>query len=462
MPSTTSIQFVIEAPNTRWIGFGYGSSMTNTDMFTIILSGTWTITDRYSTGNSLPSADTTNHYTLSTSTGASKNTYTVSRSLNTGDAQDYSIPDGRTNMIYAYGSGTTIGYHGNGNYGALAINVDSANRVVTIEGGTIDYSTDNALIHGLILYMAWGLLSVLLIISGRYSKYFYFLRTYVHGIIGLLTLILTVIAILGFGESDRPRESINKLGNSHVKLGRAVVYWMIVAAVMGIATKASDYFSKHKTYMSYYLRYIHLTLTWLLIIYSQIVLLSGMHYFDSPVTYLFYIHLALMVFLLICSEFIFRFKLIWKYNMIVEFEDKDLPIMTEEEFIKSKDKLAIFENYVIKISGYFFDHPGGKYVLQECVGKDIGKYLNGSYSMESNMSPHTHSVIAYKILQKLAVAKLKMPESHTSLFIEKTDQSVMEDVQMNNKNFRFSSLIFRVKEKEEITPGVFRVKFHND
>lgn len=240
MPSTTSIVFKIEAPSTGWVGFGFGTSMTNTDMFVITASGsTGTITDRFSTGRSAPGLDTTNDYTMTTVTSGSTNTYTVTRNLNTGDSNDYIIRDGDTNMIYSYGTTAAMTYHGNGNYGSLKLTVSASSRSVSIEGGSFNFDTDNALVHGLLLYFAWGWFSFLLIVSGRYSKYFYVFRLYLHATVGLLTEVLTLIAILGFGESDRPRASLNKLGDSHRKLGRAVIFWNIGVICTGVFTKIS-------------------------------------------------------------------------------------------------------------------------------------------------------------------------------------------------------------------------------
>lgn len=366
MPSTTSITFKIEAPSTGWVGFGFGTGMTNTDMFVITASGgAGTITDRFSTGHTTPGLDSVNDYTMTTVTSGSTNTYTVTRNLNTGDSNDYIIKDGETKMIYSYGTGTALSYHGTGNYGSLKLTVKSDKRTVSIEGGSYNYDTDKAIVHGLLLYIAWSWLSFILIISGRYSKYFYVFRMYIHSIVGIVALVMTLIGVAGFGEFDRPRASVNKLGDAHKGLGSIVLYWTIGVAVIGIFTKLALVFLRHLTFIPLLSRYAHIILSWILIVYSQIVMLSGLYYYDSPITYLFYIHLGCMCMLLLMIELIFCVTITRKYAYIHDLDKKGLPEMTIEEFLNSDKKLALFDNYVVDMGYYVFEHPGGRYVLLE-------------------------------------------------------------------------------------------------
>lgn len=463
MPTTTSIIFKVEAPNTGWVGFGFGTGMTNTDMFVITPSGgSGTITDRYSTGRSTPGLDTTNDYTMTTVASGSTNIYTVTRNLNTGDLNDYVIKDGETKMIYAYGTGTALSYHGEGNYGTLKLTVDSANRSVAVEGGAYEYNTDNALVHGLLLYIAWSWLSFILIITGRYSKYFYVFRMYIHSIVGIVVLVMTLIAVSGYGSSDRPRPSLNKLGDSHTGLGSIVLYWTIGVVVIGIFTKLAFVFLRHLTFLPLLARYAHILLSWLLIVYSQITMLSGLYFFDSPVTYLFYIHLGCMCLLLVMIELVFCITIRRKYVYVHDLDKKGLPEMTIEEFQKSDKKLALFDNYVVNMGGYVFEHPGGRYVLLECVGKDIGKFFYGAYSMENQVKAHTHSYIAGKILKKLICAKLAHTPNSKKLFLSRDESNIREGVHEKQHAIYGSDLVFSVIDKKELLKGVYRVKFAND
>ena len=48
-----------------------------------------------------------------------------------------------------------------------------------------------------------------------------------------------------------------------------------------------------------------------------------------------------------------------------------------------------------------FTHPGGQYLIQPIIGKEIGRYLIGQLPLEwYDLKPHTHSADAYSYLKK--------------------------------------------------------------
>lgn len=62
---------------------------------------------------------------------------------------------------------------------------------------------------------------------------------------------------------------------------------------------------------------------------------------------------------------------------------------------------------MIDLSKFKFSHPGGKFVIEHNIGRDISKYFYGSYILENDLSPHVHSNIARRIVNEIAVGKLK-------------------------------------------------------
>jgi len=138
--------------------------------------------------------------------------------------------------------------------------------------------------------------------------------------------------------------------------------------------------------------------------------------------------------------------------------------MTIEDFLESKKKIALFDNYVINMGNYYFDHPGGAYLLDECVKMDLGKFFFGSYSMENWVNPHTHSNIAGKALVKMAIAKIKQPKE-TFIAFEKVDNTSNADLNgpiTGGALTSSSSLVFTVPSKVEIMKMVYNVKFGNN
>ena len=92
-------------------------------------------------------------------------------------------------------------------------------------------------------------------------------------------------------------------------------------------------------------------------------------------------------------------------------------IMTESEFesrIKDGEKLWILDDLVLDLSEYAKYHPGGKFIIDRTVGRDITKFFYGSYTLDGNTSiPGSknercvHSNMARKIVNGLIVANLE-------------------------------------------------------
>lgn len=61
------------------------------------------------------------------------------------------------------------------------------------------------------------------------------------------------------------------------------------------------------------------------------------------------------------------------------------------------------------MSRFKWEHPGGSFLLEFHMGKDISKYFYGGYTLEneSGLKPYTHSNVARAIVNSLVVGKLK-------------------------------------------------------
>jgi len=102
-------------------------------------------------------------------------------------------------------------------------------------------------------------------------------------------------------------------------------------------------------------------------------------------------------------------------NEKVEYS-KTLPLMTVENFqlkIEKGIKLWILDELVLDLSEYSFKHPGGRFVIDRTVGRDISKFFYGAYALDHNSNDpkkkvpsYTHSEIAKLVAQDCAVAIL--------------------------------------------------------
>ena len=94
----------------------------------------------------------------------------------------------------------------------------------------------------------------------------------------------------------------------------------------------------------------------------------------------------------------------------------NLPLMTLEECQQNIEKgvqLWILDELVLDLTEYSLKHPGGRFVIQRTVGRDISKFFYGGYALDHNSNDHkkkvpsyTHSEIAKLVAQDCAVAIL--------------------------------------------------------
>jgi cytochrome b involved in lipid metabolism len=91
-------------------------------------------------------------------------------------------------------------------------------------------------------------------------------------------------------------------------------------------------------------------------------------------------------------------------------------IITEDEFekmVKNGDKVCILDDIVLNLETYAYSHPGGAFLIEYTVGRDISKFFFGSYALDGNNSKpgsennsHAHSNIARKIANRHAIGYL--------------------------------------------------------
>jgi len=93
-----------------------------------------------------------------------------------------------------------------------------------------------------------------------------------------------------------------------------------------------------------------------------------------------------------------------------EYPVLELTIDEVDERVNGGQSLVILEDLVIDVSSFMNRHPGGTFALKHLIGKDVGKYFFGAYSLEiiENQPTHKHSRIAFNIAKKLAIARLDL------------------------------------------------------
>ena len=85
--------------------------------------------------------------------------------------------------------------------------------------------------------------------------------------------------------------------------------------------------------------------------------------------------------------------------------------------------LLLLNDLILDVSYFKTEHPGGSFLLDYHIGKDISKYFYGGYVLEcaSGMNPYMHSNVARTIVNSLAIAKLdKNTSAFTAYIVKKT------------------------------------------
>lgn len=77
--------------------------------------------------------------------------------------------------------------------------------------------------------------------------------------------------------------------------------------------------------------------------------------------------------------------------------------------MKNGDKLVVIDDMVLDVRSWKVNHPGGKFLIDHNIGRDISKFFYGGYLLENGqgMKPHTHSNVATHIINSLVIARLE-------------------------------------------------------
>ena len=76
--------------------------------------------------------------------------------------------------------------------------------------------------------------------------------------------------------------------------------------------------------------------------------------------------------------------------------------------IKEGRSLVILDDMILDVGKFADDHPGGKFSLMNNIGREIGKFFHGGYSLEATdlVDHHSHSASAKKIAMSMVIGYL--------------------------------------------------------
>lgn len=86
----------------------------------------------------------------------------------------------------------------------------------------------------------------------------------------------------------------------------------------------------------------------------------------------------------------------------------DITAAEFEARVAGGEELVILDDLVLDVSEYQWNHPGGRFVIQQCIGRDVSKFFYGGYALEvtSGHRPYFHSNVARAVVNSLIIARL--------------------------------------------------------
>ena len=84
----------------------------------------------------------------------------------------------------------------------------------------------------------------------------------------------------------------------------------------------------------------------------------------------------------------------------------------------------ILDDFVLDITRFLLEHPGGTFSLKQNIGRDISKFFHGGYSLENKIKvhEHRHSNDARKIVNDLIIGKLERASTFRQMKIKSLDR----------------------------------------
>ena len=256
------------------------------------------------------------------------------------------------------------------------------------------------LIHGWVLWGAWGVFALLQIGSARYLKG-KFPRAYmwVHIISGLLLTGVTVFFSLYAQYSLRWKI----YNNSHSYTAFPVLYGSVFVTLLGFFARYALRNAKWNTKFALQVTWAHRILGHGLILFATMANATGIYQYRNNIKYKFPLELfqvILYFFMAVVCEMAFQtsqayeedYKVKNKRNLQMSLLEgtghKQLveQVMTLNQLhdrVKAGEKLVILDDMVIDVGSYMDEHPGGRFLIEQNIGRDISKFFYGGFSTEN-------------------------------------------------------------------------------
>ncbi|EAR85450.2 DOMON domain protein (macronuclear) [Tetrahymena thermophila SB210] len=439
-----SVTFMIVVQNTGWFGFGFGQGMNNVDMIVAENdSGVVTLSDNYSQKEATPSSDTNlggqnNLNLLGYELTDKQLTFKFSRKLDTGDKYDYVLQkDQMLNIVYAWGSDGSMTYH-HQNIALAKFPLQQGYRG-TITGIAIDDTYKQ--FHFWSNFVLWGFVVDVAFVIARFFKTGRFYKE-IHGaMMGIIVVFTAFVEIWMITKKDilfnGQLDTKDQMNRAHAVMGFIFLIFFILEAVGGSFLNFLLSFKNTGDATSLKIKSFHKYFGYLLYVIGKINVFLGVRMVENDAQQTACISgYTIFIVLRLILEYLYRKqpKIFVKILFLSAVDDESSDTLsstnslltTKEGYANLVDMINSAKttseiistypnmNYVIyKDNIYSLDkisHPGGKFIFNSVRGRDVSRFMNGSYGLENtNMPPHTHSLYATQLLKQNQIGVLSQP-----------------------------------------------------
>ena len=169
----------------------------------------------------------------------------------------------------------------------------------------------------------------------------------------------------------------------HSLVGYLVLFICFIISVYGFFAWYYQVYAVKKTYTIKAIKMVHRVLGYLLIMLSRVAMTSGVFMYNdrdpnSMRSFLGILDLFFFFGMWGVMEIVFQYYMKKSYKL----NEDDLPIITIPKFskrVKAGERLVILDDLVLDVTKYMYAHPGGRYLLEANIGRDVSKFFYGGY-----------------------------------------------------------------------------------
>eukprot|EP00753_Platysulcus_tardus_P018075 PLAT6701.1.p1 GENE.PLAT6701.1~~PLAT6701.1.p1 ORF type:complete len:1282 (-),score=621.95 PLAT6701.1:64-3570(-) len=428
-------KFKLRGQTTGWLGLGFGSSMRDADMQIgwVEEGGTPLMFDYIATSNQRPTLDTAagGADSLQLLGGSESDGWTElewTRPYAAADGADKAIQQGEAvSMLLSMGPGdSALDYHGADRV-ILMINLwdgDSTPSIVPSGDGAVRNRV--LLVHGIVMILMWGFATPFSSFAARFLTH----RPYW---LSLHNTLMTMVTATSAALASASLTVSGAFVTLHSYVGASVALVCLLMFANGRGVKFLMQFEYNRFPRTrVILRTLHKWCGHIISILALANIELGLALYDPNYNHWFLSIVALILLVFMIGEWWKRTGSLppmmekiamrmglsamtvapRKYSAVARLSYVAMSRMGSvltptdvQQQVRLGKKWVILENSVYDITPLLTTHPGGAWILNQCLGFDIAKFLNGSDAFPG-MKRHVHGPHARSSLREMFVSAI--------------------------------------------------------